>query len=75
MVILLVIITFQLLSIDTTDIFKNIVYYQHNFWEYENIIWYVLWKINNLKCISTMDQYRILLDVEGIVSYQTTESV
>ena len=38
MVILLIFTTFQLLSIDTTDIFKNIVYYQHNFWEYENFI-------------------------------------
>ena len=65
MVILLIITTFQLLSIDTTDIFKNIVYYHHNFWEYENIIRYISWKINNLKCISTMDQYRIVLDVKA----------
>ena len=38
MVILLIITTFQLLSVDTNDIFKNTVYDQHNFWEYENII-------------------------------------
>ena len=55
--------TFQLLSIDKLIyLIKKIVYYQHYFWEYENIIRYVLWKINNLKCISTMDQYRIFLD-------------
>ena len=33
MVILLIITTFQQLSIDTNDIFKNPVYYQHNIWE------------------------------------------
>ena len=38
---------------------KNIVYYQNNIWEYENTIRYVLWKINNLKCISPRDQYSI----------------
>ena len=65
MVILLIITTFQLLSFDTTDICKNIVYYQHSFWEYENIILYVLWKIDNLKWISTVDQYRIFLDVKA----------
>ena len=65
MVILLIITTFQLLSIDTTDICKNIVYYQHNFWEYENIILYVLWKFDNLKWISTVDQYIIFLDVKA----------
>ena len=41
MVILLIITTFQLLSIDTTDLFKDIVHYQHDICEYENIIRYV----------------------------------
>ena len=63
MAILLIITTFQLLSIDTTGIFKDIVYYQHNFCKHKDI-YYIWWKINNLECVSTMDHHRMFLYVQ-----------